>query len=201
MKLQLVLITVIALMTGACGKQNSKNSGSTRINRYQANQIVSGTTSCQASSWGRIYDETTNETIFRQRVADFSLRNLDEIGNISPLYNSNTGIEFQMTLTFQNGQLIPSTSQASFKISDSITIQENGGYIQFRMGGMGGQAQGGGQFSAQIGDTKGYVRLDGTKTVYQGQQILFGQAYFNNYNQGEQLLGSFVIDSCAAVGI
>lgn len=197
MKLKIALLTAMALMITACGKQSK--SGSTRVNRYSANQLITGTTTCNTATWGRIYDNNISDVSFRQKVADFSLKNLEEIGNISGNYNSQTGVEFQMTLNFVNGQLSQG-SQAAFRISDSITIQENGGYIQFVMGGMSGSGANG-QFNAQIGDQKGFVRLQGMKTTYQGQQVLYGQASYNNYNQGEVYLGEFVIAACAAVGI
>jgi hypothetical protein len=195
MKLQLVLVTVIALMMSACGKQNSSNSGSTRVNRYQSAQIVPGTTSCSATSWGRIYDNTTDEATFRQRVIDITFR--DDIGTISPLYNSNTGIEFQMTLNFSGGQL--SQARSTFKVSDSVTVNENGGYIQFVLGAIGGSGQSG-YFNATLGDSKGTIRLEGQKNTYNGQQVYFGKAYYNN-NNGDQVLGDFIIGACAVVGI
>lgn len=200
MKLQTLLLAFVALTLVACGKQSSKNSGSTRLNnRYQTNNIVPGTTTCNQASWGRIYDNNTNEAAFRQRVADLAFRNLDEIGSISPYYNSSTGIEFQTTLAFSGGQLVPSNSRATFKISDSYTIQENAGYIQFVLAGLGGTG-GNGYIDAQIGDSKGYVRLRGNLSNQQGQQIYVGQAYYNNNNMGEQYLGEFVIGACAVVG-
>ena len=200
MKLQKVLIAVSALFLVACGKQNNNNSGSTRINRQTNANAVIGTTTCNQSTWGKIYDSTVDDNTFRQRVADFTLRTLDEVGNVSGAYNSQTGINFQMTLNFQNGQLVQNGTQAAFRITDSITLNENGGYISFLMGAMGGSGQGG-QFNAQVGDSKGYVRFQGYKTTSGGQQIVYGQVFYNNYGQGEQYLGEFVNGSCAVTGI
>lgn len=194
MKLKLVLISVMALVLGACGKTNSKNSGSTRVNRYAANQIVAGTTSCSSNSWGRIYDQSTDETTFRQRVVDITFR--DDIGSISPLYSSNTGIEFQMTLNFAGGNL--QTVRSNFKISDSVTVNEGGGYIQFGLGNKGGMLSGG-HLEARLGDSKGDIILVGDRTTSNGQQIYYGKAYYNNGN-GDMVLGDFLIGACAVVG-
>ena len=194
MKLQMALITVMALMLGACGKTNSNNSGSTRVNRYQSGQIVAGTTSCSTNSWGRIYDQSTDEVTFRQRVVDITFR--DDIGNISPLYNSNTGIEFQMTLNFSGGNL--TTVRSNFKVSDSITVNENGGFIQFGLGNKGGTLMNG-HLEARLGDSKGDIILVGDRTTSNGQQVYYGKAYYNNGN-GDMVLGDFLIGSCAVVG-
>ena len=198
MKTQMILLTVMALMLGACGKDNKKSS--TRINRQSGNALVSGTTTCNPNSYGKIFDNTVDDATFRQRVADFTIRNLDEIGTISGQQNGAGGILFQMTLNFSGGQMAQGSS-AMITIADSIALQENGGYIQFKMDAMQGQgAQG--QFEAYIGDSKGWMKLRGSRTTdYQGQPVLRGQATYNNFNQGERPLGEFTIGGCAVVGL
>lgn len=197
MKTKLILLTVLTLILGACGKQNKKSS--TRVNRYQANQVVSGTTSCSQATWGRIFENNLNPEAYRQRIADFTLRSLDELGTLSPLQTSDTGVEFQMTLQFANGQLVQQNSKAVFKITDSFT-QQGEGYIQFAFNNFQGQGMNG-QFSAVLSDDKGSVKLEAQKTTYQGQPVYYGRATYSNYQQAEQNLGEFYISTCAVVGI
>lgn len=204
MKIQVLFITVIALMMSACGKSNKSNSSSTRVNRYQNNQIsqIQGSTNC-GNSWGRIYDNSANDATFRQRVLDFTLRADDQVGDISPLYNSTTGIEFQMSLNFSGG-LLRAGSKISFRISDSATVNDNAGYIFFVMAAAPQQTQsqgGNGQFDAYLGDSKGYTRLKGSRVTSQGQQIYYGNVFYSNNNATEEFLGEFVIQPCAVSGI
>jgi hypothetical protein len=203
MKLQLLIITAVAMAMTACG--NKKSNSGTRINRAATNQVATGTTSCSATSWGRIYDNNTDEYTFKQKVADITFRDISELGSINPQYNSTTGIEFQMTLRFSGGNLITTgtaqtTTTSSFKISDSITVNENGGYINFVLAGVRGYGSNG-QIDATLGDDKGTIRLIGNKQTMSGQSVYFGKAYYNNNNAGDQYLGDFVISSCAVVGI
>ncbi len=193
MKTQLILVTVIALMLGACGKKDNKSS--TRINRQAGNALATGTTTCNTSTFGKIYDNQIDDVSFRQKVADFSLRNLDEIGNISGQLNSPYGINFQMTLNFSGGRLAQN-SQVMITIFDSIALNENGGYLQFQLNGMEGQGANG-QFNVVVGDQKGYLRLEGSRQ----NQGIYGRAYYNNYNQGERPIGEFQVANCAVVGI
>jgi hypothetical protein len=205
MKFKVIFLAVIAIMMTACGKQGSR--GTTRMNRNTMPLTgAMGSPSCQQNVWGRVYNNNTSDAAFRQTVANFALYNLDEIGMISPFYNStSTGIHFRMTLTFQNGQLNPQASQAAFQIVDSYVNQPSVDGtpvkpIEFVITGSQGQAANG-QFSAILADQKGSIRIQGYRTSANGQQLLAGQVYFTNAGQAEQYLGEFVFSGCGLVGI
>ena len=192
MKLQTLSLIIVALLLTACGKQSSNKSG-TRINKYNGSIAGQGTSTCNAQYWGQI-SSNVGEEAFRQTVADFALYNLEEIGSVNPV----SGVQFQMTLAFQGGQMVPSQSKAGFKITDSFvgaaspdgtTVQP----IQFVMNGMSGQMDQNGRFVAYIGDSKGYIKLDGNRS---GQGYT-GQVSYSNYNQAERILGNFSIQACA----
>lgn len=206
MKLKVIFLIAIATLMSACGKQGSRGSG-TRINRSNmALTGAMGSPSCQQNVWGRVYNNNTSDEAFRQTVANFALYNVDEIGMISPFYNStSTGIHFRMTLTFQNSQLNPQASQAAFQIVDSYVNQPSTDGtpvrpIEFVITGAQGQAANG-QFNAILADQKGSIRIQGYRTSANGQQLLAGQIYFTNAGQAEQYLGEFVFNGCGLVGI
>ncbi len=195
MKLQTLSLIMVALLLTACGKQSSSKSG-TRINKNTGSVAGLGTTTCNAQSWGQISSATSDAESFRRTVADFALYSPEEIGDV----NLTSGIQIQMTLAFQNGQLVPNASRMGFRITDSFvgapspdgsTVRP----IEFVMEGMQGNLVQNG-FVAYIGDSKGYVKLEGRRT----QNAYEGRVYYSNYNQAEQVLGNFMIQTCAVVG-
>lgn len=196
MKLQTLSLIMVALLLTACGKQSSSKSG-TRINKPNSGNVAGmGTTTCNAQSWGQISSATSDAESFRRTVADFALYSPEEIGTVNPT----SGVQIQMTLAFQGGQLVPSASKIGFRITDSFvgapspdgsTVRP----IEFLLDGMQGNLVQNG-FIAYLGDSKGYIKLEGRRT----QNAFEGRAYYSNYNQAEQVLGNFMIQTCAVVG-
>jgi hypothetical protein len=202
MKLKMAFIALTAIFMAACGNQNKTNSGSTRINRYSQNQLTTGTTTCSTSTWYKIYNENVDQTTYKQTVADFSFHSMDDLGDMSGAYSSPTGVSLQMTLGFSNGQL--TSAKNAWTIADSYTINDNGGYYNFVLPRAAGSGTAGVSFNVQLGDDKGYVHLVGQKTTSNGQQVWAGTVTY--YNTGasyssEQLLGYFVVPTCAVVGL